>query len=164
MNIFAFLNSYSQGLSGGDACFLNNFKNQNNKEKLCIVTSSLGMSLCKNAGLIATYFITSREKKFSRIISTYVVRTIRALFLKVPPEKSVIYSSSDFIPDVLPAFFIKKYNSKHIWVQKIFHLIPKERLIPHIFQLLSFQLIKSSNIIIVDNSKLKEDLQNLFTK
>jgi glycosyltransferase involved in cell wall biosynthesis len=38
-------------------------------------------------------------------------------------------------------------------------LINKERIIPHVFQRLCFRLIKSANLIIVDNQKLKDDLQ-----
>ena len=67
MKILAFLNAYSEGLSGGDACFLNNAKYLSKKEKLTIVTSSLGKKLCQKEGINAIYHITTKEKFFSKI-------------------------------------------------------------------------------------------------
>lgn len=159
MKVLAFLNSYSQGLSGGDACFLNNVKYLGKKAKVTIVTSLLGKELCQREGIHAGFYITSKEKNFSSVILTYIQRTLKALFLKPPSEKTVLYSSSDFFPDVFPAFLFKLINRKHIWIQKVFHLIPKERKIPYLFQQISFLLIKSADLIIVDNSKLKKDLE-----
>jgi len=162
MNVTAFLNSYSQGLSGGDACFLNNAKYIGKKDSLNIVTSSLGKELCEKAKIKANYVVTSEEKTFTNVIITYIKRTIRALSVKTNSWNDVIYASSDFIPDVLPSFILKKKNKENVWVQKVFHLIPKGRIIPYIFQQISLYLIKDADIVIVDNSDLKKDLEENY--
>lgn len=162
MNIFAFLNSYTEGLSGGDACFINNAKYLNRKDNLTIVTSALGKILCQNNRIRANYLITSQEKRFSNVMFTYFIRTLKTLLINIPLDNSILYSSSDFLPDVLAPYIQKIFHKKHIWVQKIFHLIPKNRVIPSLFQRLCFLFIKSADIIIVDNAKLKSDLENNY--
>lgn len=162
MHILAFLNSYSQGLSGGDACFLNNIKYFGKQEKITVITSLLGKELCQKEGLKADFRITSKETVFSKVIITYLFRTLKALFVKIPLGKVVLYAGSDFLPDVLPVFIFKLINPKRIWIQKIYHLIPKKRSIPYLFQRISLGLIKFADLIIVDNSNLKTDLEKKY--
>jgi glycosyltransferase involved in cell wall biosynthesis len=157
--IVAFMNAYSEGKSGGDMCFIAFAKRSNDIKKL-IVTSQLGKRLCENEGVKANFLITTREDRFRSAVATYFIRIIRALFLNIKTEQGdVIYASSDFLPDVLPAWLLKVKCRKSIFVQKVFHLIPRKRIISRCAQELSFVLIKSlADLIIVDNALLKDCL------
>lgn len=159
MRVTAFLNAYSEGMSGGDACFIQIAKRQCDWE-LTIVTSALGRDLCREGGLDARFIILSQERRFHRPLATYVRRTLRGL---LRPQKElgadVYYATSDFLPDTLLARHLRRRNPKSVWVQKSFHLIPPSRMIPHYAQKSSFHLIRNSaDRVIVDNSLLKYEL------
>lgn len=161
MKFVAFLNSYSQGLSGGDACFLNVAKELGRRNDLLVVTSKLGVELCKARGIRAKFYLTSRENRFGNVYLTYFRRTLQVLLFLHGAELGVdiAYSSSDFLPDVLPAFLLKIASRKRLWVQKIFHIIPSERTVPHFFQRVSFFLVRRwADLVITDNVGLKEAL------
>lgn len=161
MRFVAFLNAYSQGLSGGDACFLNVAKEIGQKHDLVIVTSRLGMELCKRSGVRAKFELTSGEKKFGNVYLAYLRRILGALHLLWRKKLGVeiVYSSSDFLPDVLPAWWLKIGNRKSLWVQKIFHIIPRERVITYFFQRASLFLIRRwADLVITDNAGLREEL------
>jgi glycosyltransferase involved in cell wall biosynthesis len=163
MKLITYLNAYSQGLSGGDACFLNVAKALGDKNDLKIITSNLGADLCKKHSIKAQYLITSKEKKFGNIYLTYFKRTINALVIPRPKGRCLLYSSSDFLPDVLPAFVLKILGRRRLWLQKIFHIIPSERGFVSVFQRLSFFLIRNTaDLIIVDNAGLKDQLISQF--
>ena len=157
--IIAFMNSYTQGKSGGDMVFIEFAKKIKNYNFL-IITSLLGKNLCQNNGVEAEYFITSSELKINNLIYIYLKRLLKALFLRISiKEKDIILSTSDFLPDVLPAVFLKIIHRKNKWIQNIFHLISKSRKIPYISQKISFFFIKKfADLIIVDNNLLKESL------
>lgn len=154
-----FMNSYTQGISGGDACFIELAKRLNHYKKI-VITSLLGKRLCESKGLSARYLITTREQYFEKVVFTYIRRIVRALFLKIDiSEEDILYSTSDFLPDVIPAFVRKLRKEKVKWIQKIFHLIPLDRPIPHYSQKFSFFFIKRlADLVILDNSLLKKNL------
>jgi glycosyltransferase involved in cell wall biosynthesis len=158
-NLFAFMNAYSQGISGGDISSIEILKRTEDFHKV-IVTSLLGRQLCEKHRLKAHYVITSQEKVFKHIIFIYFLRILRACCFRLDSMKDdILYSTSDFLPDVLPAFFQKINNRKVLWVQKIFHLIPHKRPISYFGQKISFFLIKRfADLIIVDNRILKDVL------
>lgn len=158
-SVFAFMNAYTQAKSGGDIAFIEIFKRIQNY-KLYVVTSLLGKKLCQESGLDATYLLTTDEKDFQNIISTYIQRIIKAFILNLKlHSRDLLYATSDALPDTLPIFFLKLKNRKTKWVQKIFHLIPRSRLLSHYSQKLSLFLIKKfADVIIVDNSGLKKNL------
>lgn len=160
--IIAFMNAYSQGKSGGDMVFIEIAKRIKEYDKI-IVTSLLGKDLCQKSGLRGKYLITTSELEFRNVILTYFKRTLKALFLKFKiREKDIFLGTSDFLPDVLPIFWLKMKKKKAKWVQHIFHLIPSSRLIPFFAQKLSLLLIKRfADLIIVDNSFLRNDLVKL---
>ncbi|MGI5841377.1 MAG: glycosyltransferase family 4 protein [Patescibacteria group bacterium] len=162
MKTLALLNSYSQGLSGGDKLFLDyavNLTGKNN-HKLTIITSKLGRNLCQKHHINADYVITSLENQFSHPVYTYTKRVVSSIIQLINKNFSFVHSSSDFLPDVLPAFFLKVKDPKCFWEQKIYHLIPKTRPLSYINQRISFYLIKlKADKIIVDNQSLKQELQ-----
>ena len=95
-----------------------------------IITSESGYKTCQNYNLNnASYYIISSSKteRFSLPIR-YVIQTIKASVdaLKGYPqsEKVIIYSASNFWPDVVPAIFIKKRIRNSKWVGTCYLPIP----------------------------------------
>lgn len=157
------MNAYSSGLSGGDVKFIEILKYSASKYQTLIVTSALGKNLIESYGIKTDFIITSKEKEFHNAIASYLIRIIGSLkfflYKNIPCEGDIIYSSSDFLPDVLTAVIlkIKKRNAKY--VQQVFHFIPKNRAISYLAQRTSLVLIKHfSDLTIVDNKIIMNDL------
>lgn len=157
--LIAFMNAYSQGKSGGDMVFIEIAKRFRDYDKV-IVTSLLGKKLCQENGLQGKYLVTTQEPEFRNVVWTYIKRIIKAFFLKLKVEKrDVFLGTSDFLPDVLPIFWLKLRNKKNKWVQHIFHLTPSSRKIPFLAQKVSLLLIKHlADSVVVDNHLLQEEL------
>ncbi|PIP32289.1 hypothetical protein COX23_05590 [Candidatus Gottesmanbacteria bacterium CG23_combo_of_CG06-09_8_20_14_all_37_19] len=160
--VYAFMNSYTQGKSGGDMAFIEIFKRIKNIE-LTIITSTLGKKLCQDNNLKADFLITTKEIGFKNIILTYFKRIARGISLGIELKVGdILYATSDALPDTMPVFFLKIKNKKTKWIQKIFHLIPKERFLSHWSQKISFFLTKKlADVVIVDNDQLKMDLAKM---
>ena len=82
MKILALMNSYTQGLSGGDVRFMEIMKRMENID-LTITTSSLGKKMCINSGLKTKFFITSNEKSFKNLSFRYILsffKPLRSIF------------------------------------------------------------------------------------
>jgi len=158
-SLIAFMNSYTHGISGGDACFIELAKRLKQYNKI-VVTSLLGKKLCETKELKADYLVTTKEQNFKNVLFIYLNRIIKALLLRIEVCKGdILYATSDFLPDVLPAFYQKIKNKNAYWVQKIFHLIPSKRIIPYLAQKISFLFVRHfADLIIVDNSILRRDL------
>lgn len=158
--IIAFMNSYSQGKSGGDRVFIEIAKKITLKKT--IITSSLGKDVCERSDLNANFIITTREKEFKNIIFTYTKRIIKTYFQKIKiGSNDILLGTSDFLPDVLPIYRLKKKNRKIKWVQHIFHIIPSSKKISHFFQKISFYFIKKlADVIVIDNGLLKKELSS----
>ncbi len=154
--IVGFMNAYSDGMSGSDACFIEIMKRIDGFD-LVVLTSSLGESVCRERGLNASFWVTSREKEFSRAALIYAARTIRALsFLPRIQNRDILFSSSDFVPDVVPAFVANTLRNKTRWYQRTFHMIPADRFVSHAGQRLSHWLIRrASDHVITDNELLR---------
>ncbi len=159
------MNSYSDGKSGADKAFIEIFKRIKNIN-VTVVTSKLGKQLCEKEKMPSNYIITTKETEFNHVRLIYFRRIIQAVLLILNVGRfDIIYSTSDALADVLPAFIFKVRNglkpvvTKVVWVQKIFHLIPKERKLSHLAQEISFTISKRfADVIIVDNKLLKEEL------
>ena len=145
IQVISFMNAFSEGVSGGDAAFIEVFKRINLKNHL-ILTSSLGEKLCRQMGLDAKFILTTREKEFSSVMITYLFRiilgSVKAFFLPVP---NVIYITSDILPDVIPGICLKIkaiFMGKNVIVfQKFFHLNQKSRFVSYYMQLFSIKLM-----------------------
>jgi len=126
MELVAFLNSYTEGISGGDIRFIEiakRFPREN--VEIWVVTSKLGKGLCEKRGLKAKYVLTTTEDRINNVIYTYLRRIICAIFLKLEiKNNAILWSTSDFLPDVFPAFLLKRKNPRMIWIASIYHLIP----------------------------------------
>ena len=160
--VIALMNAYTQGISGGDTCFIELAKRMGEYDKI-VVTSLLGKKLCDMNGLEADYLVTTKEEHFENAIFTYCQRILKVFLLRIEASSGdVVYATSDFLPDVLPAFCLKMRNKDIKWIQKVFHLIPSRRFIPYFTQKISHFFIKRfADLIIVDNILLKDDLARL---
>ncbi|MBI3558993.1 hypothetical protein HY085_01225 [Candidatus Gottesmanbacteria bacterium] len=159
LTITVFLNAYSAGKSGADMAFAQIAKRLKSYS-LTVVTSRLGKTFCLQEKIKANYQITSEEKSFNfkNILFIYFWRTIRALSLK-PVE--IVWATSDFFSDVIPAFIHKIIHPKTLWIQNIYHLIPRYRLAHYFLQKSSLFLIKKfADKIILDSQLLKNQLIN----
>ncbi len=170
--IYAFMNAYSWGKSGGDVAFIKLIKKIHHY-RISIVTSKGGSQLCWELGLKKPDFvITSHEDDFRRPALTYLLRTINACLRLKEGEADLFYASSDFFPDVIPCFFLKKRGSR--WIQVINHLYPyfdKRQgrkiinILAYYLQRFSFFLIKNrADQIIVLNRQVKKELIKLGFK
>ncbi len=148
-----FLNAYTRGISGGDLRFIEIAKRVFPRGTE-VVTSLLGRQLCEKKGLQAEFQLTSREDVFSCLYLTYLKRIINAWRLlrgRCVKKGTIIYATSDFFPDVLPAFWLRLRSRNNYWVQLVHHLIPNPlsrpgnlltNLLSFICQRLSFFLIR----------------------
>ncbi len=116
-----------EGLSGGDAIFIEIAKSLKRKKwEVNIFTWEDGYGLCQNNQLTdANYYLVKLNsfKKFG-FYPLYLLRTIYGIKKmwqimddrKFANKKIFIYSASDFWPDLLPAFFLKKRLSRAKWI------------------------------------------------
>jgi glycosyltransferase involved in cell wall biosynthesis len=166
-----------RGLGGGDRRaieILKRFKLRGISIK--IVTSRMGYNSYKNY-LNTDYVILpfSSVDKLGVIIS-YLVRTILACFLTPRSKRNdILYATSDFLPDVFPAFVIKSRNKNAKWFQVIHHLIPSpskrrgsffRNFTSYYMQKVSFFFIKhfADSVIVVNPLLAKELEQKGFDK
>ena len=105
----------------------------------------------------------------------YFVRSLFALIctfgLLSKDEPVVLYSSSDFFPDTIPAFAIKLVRKNVKWVSRVYHMIPapsrrKGNLVLNILsfasQRMSISLMKmKSDLVIGLNGSVRDELASL---
>lgn len=186
MRIFGLLNSLIKGMSGSDNRFIEIFKRIKGKGvRVYIITSNGGKRTCIENGLDANFKITTKENDVEgNIVLFYLKRMLSALDLKVKlNEGDILYSSSDILPDIFPAFMLKLMNKdKNVKWIAFFHLIAPNpfygyeqknnrkkrlKLVPRlndflykINQLVSIYLMKlQADVISVDNSVMKKYLE-----
>jgi len=112
-------------VSGGDTSFIEICRRLDRRgHGICIHTTEAGYEMCKNNGLNADYKIISSHTsdKFGIILS-YIIRTIKSILI-IPKleDDTIIYSSSDYLPDTIPALCMKLKNRRLKWVMAS-HLI-----------------------------------------
>lgn len=159
IKITVFLNAFSEGKSGADVAFAQIAKRLKNNS-LTIVTSRLGKNFCLQEKIRDGYQITSDEKKFNfkNILFVYLQRTILAISFR---PVGIIWATSDFFPDVIPALVHKIFHPQTLWVQSVYHLIPRYRFAYYFLQKFSLFLInKFADKIMVDSELLKNQLIN----
>ncbi len=121
--------------------------------------------------------IFDHSRKPVQILIAYCIRmfqTYNILKHKISPAstqnvKSILYSSTDVLPDVLPAFFIKKRYPNTHWIARVHHLIapPNKRrgnifvnLISYLMQSLSLTMMRTqADLTLALNANLHNDLQ-----
>ncbi len=110
-----------------------------------------------------------KKKSVFLIAPLYIWRGIDAIKLLRNHHPEIIYTTGDFICNILPAFNLKKKNPlKTKWVANIFHinLPPTKReknkflfaLGSFLFQRISFLLLKRADLIFLLNRRVKKSL------
>ncbi|MCM8783437.1 MAG: glycosyltransferase [Candidatus Omnitrophica bacterium] len=130
MKILVFANTFNVA-SGGDKIFVKCCKYwQNHNNKILIVTNEKGFNFCLNSGIKESnleiwrsFFLDKLNIRISYIYKT-LVSVIRGIFLNTY-EYEVVFSSSDFLPDVLPALINKIKNKKIKWISAFYLFAPK---------------------------------------
>ena len=154
--IIAFVNAFTEGISGGDAWFIEVAKRLPEHDWI-VVTSTLGRDKCISEGLHAKYIITSTETSFDTVFRTYIRRTVAAMRLVRTVTADVVLATSDAPPDVVPAilYTLIHHNKRVRYVQKIHHIIPfrRERLLAWLVQSCMLLLVTSFATLIATNSE-----------
>jgi glycosyltransferase involved in cell wall biosynthesis len=136
----------------------------------CITTTKDGDYLLNN-GVKSNYVRLINGYKWMGVLLIYLLRTIQGIVYVVKNNQAydICYSSSDFYPDVIPAYCFSKFGGR--WVQVIHHIYThwKDRegklfinIGGYYLQLLSFIFIrKKANNIILVNTKTEKYLLKL---
>ncbi len=173
------------GVSGGDRIFIEFSKIWSATNAIKIITWPQAHRVCVNSGLNKVEFDVvgiEDEKIFLPLL--YLERTfiamLKALTIKRKDMPEMLFSSSDFWPDVIPAFILKLRSKKIKWMAAFYFFAPtpfysKEdvayrggkfklsfrSLCYYLTQRLSYLLIKKfADLILVSNQLDK----NLFVK
>jgi glycosyltransferase involved in cell wall biosynthesis len=121
------------GISGGDRIFIECARHWAEAgSKVNIYAWEGGLEMCERNKLNNVTFVkwsASRFKRFSFFVS-YLARTVKGCkeALKILPEaerKNVVYSASDFLPDLLPSLILKlRFGNKVKWVCGFYLFVP----------------------------------------
>ena len=124
--INAFWNS-GAGISGGDQRVMQIFKRLEEKFEIDIYTSSEGKKVFSQKIKSAKYIISPEKFEKGNVLLRYQRRSNWLTGEITGKKYDVIYSSSDFFPDVTPAYIYKKNNPKVTWISCVFHIYPNWR-------------------------------------
>lgn len=162
-NIAILLNSFwssKSGVSGGDIRLIQIFK-RIKKEfgNIDIYCSVDAKKIVEEYEKDFTFILSKKSFDNSGVIKAYSQRSSWAKKEILKNKYDIVYASSDFFTDVLPAYEYKKKNPKARWVQCIFHVYPKwfkrpgnklRNLLAAVAQKRSFSLIKDNADVIVN--------------
>jgi glycosyltransferase involved in cell wall biosynthesis len=117
-------------LSGADRIFIECARRWVQKgHKVLLITCEEGYEMCQRNDLrnVNFYVVLSRYKLPLYLL--YILRTIKGgiLALKVTPKarETIVYSSSDFWPDSLPALILKlRFKNKIMWIAGFYLFAP----------------------------------------
>ncbi|MDP8259599.1 MAG: glycosyltransferase family 4 protein [Candidatus Gygaella obscura] len=116
-------------LSGGDRIFIELSRRLKEKFDVSLLISKDGWQICRREGIGDLNHKIWADDKFNKYgyLISYFYRTLNSIVysLKIKLEKDdIVYSSSDFLPDSIPAFILKfRYNIK--WVAGFYLFAPK---------------------------------------
>lgn len=130
-NLICLFNSYTKGLSGSDRILIELLKRWNNCfNAITILTSEKAKILFENYAEIDKYqfiILSSEHQDNTNLAALYFQRTIKAFFFILkhkPKNNTMIYSSSDFWPDSIPAIVAKLINPRVIWIAGFYLFAP----------------------------------------
>lgn len=124
-----------EGLSGGDEIFIN-FAKYLTKEQIevNVFTWEHGFLMSRNNKLEGVNFFLSGAGRFEKLpfpllylIRTFLgIKKIRKAITdgQFKGKKIIVYSASDFYPDSLPGFFLKKWLPEAKWVAGFYLFAP----------------------------------------
>ncbi len=169
-------------LAGGDSLMEPMAMRLNNQFDFAIIVSSVGARHWNHAPFSKELTVLPHTRldnsgKPIQIFITYCARmwhTINILRKQIASnnlDNTIIYSSTNILPDILPAYFTKKRFHKILWLARIHHLIPSPHkregkfivnLISYFMQLIAIYMIKSqADVVVALNKTLEKDLQTM---
>jgi glycosyltransferase involved in cell wall biosynthesis len=162
----AFWNN-GKGTSGGDQRITQIFKRLGAFFEIDIYTTEDGKKLVAS-DIQANFIISPRDFDNKSLIKSYYLKTKWASKKMLEKKYDVIYSSSDFFPDVIPASSYVSKNTQTKWIQVVHHIYPNWKKRPgnkiknfaaKFLQDLSFSYIKkNANLVITVSEKVKKEL------
>jgi len=131
MNKLFIIANWMQGkaLSGGDRIFIELSKRWSQKLDISIFLSKEGAYICRREGLnpinqsIWTSDIFSGHYLVDGIYRI-IIGIFKVLWMKTY-KGDIVLSSSDFLPDTIPAFILKLKNPKVKWIASFYLFAPK---------------------------------------
>jgi len=120
----SFWNGGSGGLSGGDQRAIQIFRRINERLDITFFTSSEGALAIRRELNVARFVVSPEKFDKKGVIFAYSNRTKWLNRILLRESFDIIYSSSDFLPDVIPAYRYKIKHPKTKWIQLIHHLYP----------------------------------------
>jgi len=173
--------SLGTALGGGDLLMQPMAENLNHKYNFTILTTQIGKKhwlkshFNPNLRILPNNPFDNKGDPFP-VFLTYCIRMVQAftkllfhLKKSVLQNENYIYSSTNVLPDILPAFLIRKIYSNTTWIARIHHLIPPPHkregdvfvnLISFLMQIIALRLAKKADLIIALNSNLLKELIN----
>ncbi len=131
---FISLSSCGEGISGGDRIYIELAREWSKEDKVIISLFPDGRKMCERNGLNKSHNI-NYEVLESNFLSKF--RGFINYFLRIPysivfgfrksienPSVTIIYSSSDFLMDVIPGFILKLRYPKLKWVATWYQTAP----------------------------------------
>ena len=112
------------GISGGDQRLMQIFKRIGSDFQIDIYTSSAGKKVIGKEIKSAKFIVTPEEFEKGNLLLRYQKRSNWLTGQLINNKYSIIYSSSDFFPDVTPAHIYKKNNPQTRWISCVFHIYP----------------------------------------
>jgi len=166
-NLVILANSFvsSKGLAGGDVFYIELSQYLVKKYKISVILPKFAINHWReknvNYIILNPNFFDQRESKIF-VFLAYCIRLFQTnKIIKKFPAKTTFCSSSDFFPDVLPIFLLKRKETDYFWIARFYHLVNlsfRKRIskiliiIPFFIQRLSIYLaIKKGDLILVDN-------------
>lgn len=156
-----------RGLGGGDRRSIEILRRLLKRMEITCIISQMGYYNYRPYISLNYVIIPSIDKL--GVLFSYLVRSVVGCFRILREKGDIVYPTSDFLPDVLPAFVYRLKNRNAKWVQIVHHLIPypSERrghflsnLVSYFAQRISFSMIKRfADLIVAVNLSLKSDLE-----
>jgi len=157
MRILAFMNGYTKEKSEEYVLFAQVMRGIKPKT-VTIVTSLKGEEFLTSYGVNATILITSHHDPIQHVMSEYLFRILKSLFLLPLDEPyNLIYSSSDSLPDTLPAWYYAQ-KLRIPWVARTYHVVPRNRFLTYLSQRISFWLINNHRATVITASSIMKNL------
>ena len=116
-------------LSGGDRIFIELSKRWSKKLDISIFLSKEGAYICRREGLnLINQNIWASDIFSGHYLVDGIYRTIIGIFkvLRIQTNQGdIVLSSSDFLPDAIPAFILKLKNPQVKWIASFYLFAPK---------------------------------------
>ena len=154
--VFADTMIYRNQRSGGDRIFVDLSRYLSQEDySIRVLTTPVGQKLWEKSGSCSK-IVTLHSFAFEQLIGrgtvpiVYLFRAILGLVnaIKIMPvnQKVVLYSSSDFIPDVIPPFLLSLVMRNSVWISRVYHIVapPSSRKGGFVINLMSFASQRAS--------------------